>query len=325
MYSSGNATSSTNLLNAFRLFLIDAGWTVNRYADDGNGKSLSVEKNGLFFNFRSTLNEPIYHNPTVLDVQNAQSQTAIWISPSTGFDAGQNWFRQPNAPKNNNNVFMYAGIGFLTAAVNYHFFAFNDNAFMIVENPVGRWHWAGIGKLAKIGDWGGGQFVFAKHINDANDSDWRSFSIFGSNWFGYQQSGFFLRVASIDGFTGWSNYQTPSNAGNLIPLRAGDTMQKSTILMESSPNAFNSLAVRLPVGVILTRDAGNNLETTPFSLLGYIDEFFFVNIRFMNPGSIYSIGGVNYKVFSFHTKADERAFVHPNNSTGNLGFCLKTD
>ncbi len=325
MYSSGNAASSANLLNAFRLFLIDAGWTVNRYADDGAGKTLSIQKSGLFFNFRSTQGETINVYPTVQDVEYAQSQTAIWISPSTAFDDSKTWFRQPNAPKNNNDQYKFCGIGFLTAAVNYHFFAFGDNAFMIVENPVGRWHWFGIGKLAKIGDWGGGQFVFAKHRSNDGDPNIRAFSFFGANWFGFGQSSFFLRVASIDGFSGWSTHEAPNIAGNIIGLRAGDTLQKSTTILESSPNAFNSLAIRLPVGVIITRDGANNNDNTPFSLLGYVDELFFVNIRFMNPGAIYSIGNVNYKVFSFHTKIDELAYSYPNYGTGNLGFCLKVD
>lgn len=324
MYSSGNATSTVNLLNAFRLFLLDAGFTVNRYVDDGAGKSLSVAKGGNFFNFRATANESINVYPTVTDVQSANSLYAIWLSPSTGYNAGETWFRQPDAPKTNGQ-FSYCGIGFLTGSMNYHFFAFGNNAFMVVESPTGRFSWLGLGQIAKIGDWGGGQFAFAKHRAGEGNAAASNFSVFGNNWFGSGQNGFFVRINAVDTFTGWASNETPQAVNNIVPLRAGDTLQKSTDILEASPNSFNSLALRLPVGMIITRDGSNNLEGTPFSLFGYIDEFYFVNIRFMNPGSIYSIGGVNYKVFSFNVKADEQPFQYPNYSVGNLGFCLRVD
>jgi hypothetical protein len=336
-YASGTATTVNNLLDALRVFLLANGWTVNLYGDDGlgSGKRLHVQKGSeLFFNFRSCSGENPYNGTTITDLEIAQNLFALWFNPSTGYDAAERWYRQPgatytftNPPTNTLRQYRYLGITALNASVNYWLFSFNDCVYMVVENPTGRFNWLGFGGVSKINDWSGGALCFAKHIPGAVDGSTKTVGFIGSSYGGQGASRGFLRLVGVDGLSGWATTEAinAAGAGSLIVPRVGDSFQKMQSLWLPAPNLFNSQSVLMPIEIICSRDGANFTTSTPFSSFGILDGLYFVNIRALAPAGLFSVSTDDFRVFSFHEKADEVPFSPPNNSAGNLGFALKTN
>jgi hypothetical protein len=206
----------------------------------------------------------------------------------------------------------------------YHFFAFDNCAYVILEYPTGRFHWLGFGKLNKVGTWTGGQFCFAKHAPTGINTE-KTCGLFGQSYAGQGNSSGFLYVDTVDTVTGWARSSAQSASGNTLAQRVADTFQKMQSLWIVSPSVYNSLSILMPLGVTMTRDGANFGTTTPFSLMGYLSGLNFINIKSLTPGATYAVSTDTYRVFSFHEKVDEVPLSFPNFSVGNLGLALKTN
>jgi hypothetical protein len=326
-YQTGTATGGVDLLDKLKDFLVANGWTVNRYDTQGAGKRLQVQySTDVFINMRVFVGEVTSSGGSGSMEANNAFTNGLMMNGSTGYASGQDWYNQAGAYQNTGGVYLITGIEGLNAAIpSYSFFAFNACVYVVVEQTAGRFHWLGFGRLEKTDTYTGGQFFFGKHrpaTNASTGTTTPTVSFAGDSWAGVGQSRAFLRLAGVDGFTGWAPSESFGRAGE---PRCGDTVQKMQSLWQVAPSRFNSLSVLLPVAMICTRDGSNFQDTTPFSIMGYFSGLNFVNIRNLATGAIYSVASDNYKVFSFHEKVDEVPLSFPNFTTGNLGFALKTN
>ncbi len=332
-FTSGSAANSAALIDAIRAFAVSDGWTNNLFADDGAGKRLHISKDGVFANLRTAVGENF---SAIADLQQAANSNALWVNLSTGFNSGTAWYKQADAPfrhinppSNVNPSYVYVGVNGLTGGVNYYLFSFASQFYIVIETPTGLFHWIGFGKIAKIGDWTGGEFLFAKHSTITSNNSAVNLPFFGSFYNGQGSPVGMIRVNGVDATNGWVNGDVTGGSGsggNLRVEKAADGIQKMRMLWEVTPNIISHKPVLLPVNVTMTRNGASVTATTPFSILGYIPNIYFVNLSGLIPAANYSDGaGGNYRIFPFHRKVDEIAMSHPNFSSGTLGFAIPSD
>lgn len=302
-YETGAAAGATDLLDKIRAFAAGRGWTVNLWANDGAGKRLHLQKGTLRFNFRSLVDEPAESLPGFPNL------TGILMNGSDEYDGAFAWNRQVGRPINTGGYSQYAGLVSLGANIPYHLFGHGDCIYVICEPTAGQFQWMCFGTLEKIGAWTGGAF-FTGSADGSVAAAGMPACMFGSlnaSSYGYVR-------AVVDAFDGWLFGQ----AGNPGP-RVQDSIMRGQALLYSAPNTFNTLSPRLPVMVFTTRDGQTFNNDTPFSPIGYLPEFFFVNIKYLAAAS-QVVDGVNYRVFPFRVKAD----AYPSGgNTGNLGMAIK--
>jgi len=108
-YYSGTATGPTDLLDKIRTALVAEGWSENDYSADGTGYRLHVQKVAqsggptMYFNLRSAVAET---GTTLTEDNDGGSDgtvTGILINGSTGYDAGEDWHKQPGYGTNPND------------------------------------------------------------------------------------------------------------------------------------------------------------------------------------------------------------------------------
>jgi len=93
-YETGVATSQHDLLDKLRIFLVANGWAQNKWAVEGSGYGLCVQKELVFANFRSVvLDENILGHESVLP-----KSAGIFCNVSTGYAAGSVVLGQPGSP-----------------------------------------------------------------------------------------------------------------------------------------------------------------------------------------------------------------------------------
>lgn len=93
-YETGVATSQHDLLDKLRIFLVANGWAQNKWAVEGSGYGLCVQKELVFANFRSVvLNENILGDVSLLP-----KSAGIFCNVSTGYAAGSVVLGQPGSP-----------------------------------------------------------------------------------------------------------------------------------------------------------------------------------------------------------------------------------
>lgn len=332
--TTGAAPTILSLIDAIRVFLGANGWTNNYYGDDQAGKRLHLSKDGVFINFRACVNENPYDAAAgVIDLENATQAYGLWANISTGFDSSsERWYRQPGATNRIDSVnqpplYEYCGIVNLNSGLNYWLFAFDTAVYIVTESPAGIFQWMGFGNLSpKFGDWGGGQFLFAKHAPGDYNSN-KNFPLFSSAFGGQGQVRSYLRVNGIDGVNGWvRGYNTGNASGNMRAERLFDSSSRQSTLWEVAPNMLTGKPVPLPFSIWMTRNGYNVDQNAPISYLGGLEKIFFINFSGLLPAQLYPDGsGAVYRIFPFHQKVDETNMIYPNYVTGTLGFAIKTN
>jgi hypothetical protein len=129
-YETGVATSQHDLLDKLRIFLVANGWAQNKWAVEGSGYGLCVQKELMFVNLRSTiLNEAIlghiFYMPT---------GPGILCNVSSGYSAGSVTLAQPDSPRSTDGTKMACQL--ITDSTNikeYHFFATENNFDVVVK------------------------------------------------------------------------------------------------------------------------------------------------------------------------------------------------
>jgi hypothetical protein len=128
--STGVASDPIDLLDKYRLFLISDGYTVNRYAVEGSGYALNVQKSiggrTAYFNFRSLVNEKLGTAP--------ENIYGVAGNLSTGYNAGNLALEQPGSIGGNSCGFVeYSDLE------SYRFMADTDYTSMSCVNSSGEW------------------------------------------------------------------------------------------------------------------------------------------------------------------------------------------
>jgi len=129
-YETGSATSQHDLLDKLRIFLVAAGWTQNKWAAEGQGYGLCVQKELMFVNLRSTiLKENILGHAFYIP-----SGPGILCNVSSGYSAGSVTLAQPDYPRPTDGTKMACQL--ITDSTNieeYHFFATENNFDVVVK------------------------------------------------------------------------------------------------------------------------------------------------------------------------------------------------
>lgn len=333
-YTTGSATDLADLIDKIRIFLTGtAGYTQNAFSVDGTGHRLHVQKNSMFFNLRSFVNETVPNN-------GAANTYGIMMNASTGYNAGNNWYSQPgNFTYNSGTNSFITGINNINGAiVAYHFFHFAsggdyDAVYIIVESPSGTYNrllFGRIGTASIGGHWTTppeGMF-YQGSVAHTNGGYSGALSFFGGTVTGWNTTNpHGALYGTVDGFTGWmsGNFGIAQNLMSPARPQVFDSIVKTSSYWLCSPNTFNSMPPLIPVTINVTRSTGAMGSTTPWSPVGTLPNLYWLNIFNVNPGSDITIAGSDtYKVFPFRKKSSTWT-VDPNNGTYRLGFCIKTN
>lgn len=322
-YQTGSATSPDQLLDALRVFAVANGWTQLRWASEGTGKTLSLQKGGLYFHLRSAVNEKISTRYANI--------TGIWLTGSTGFDAANPWWYQPGTIVNSS----YSGYTdsrraeacglFNVGSTNtYHLFsaAAPDMIALVVEVAPGIYHHLAFGELVKFGVYGGGAFVTGSFGSDGYISTSTSDYVFGygnDRHYGlpfndYKNGGASFVLAEADSVTNW---YAVCNSWPLTGKRAKSIWEAGTITesnslayrwWSSAPNTLNGVTPMIPFYLFVERPGGF------FSPFGYTPHLRYLNITNYSPAEQFSIGSDQWMAFPAHSK---------NNKSGVHGYAVR--
>lgn len=304
-YQTGSATGVNDLLDQLRAFLLTRGWTVNDFSTVGAGKRLHVQYGtDTFFNFRSYEGDAREGGSN----QIGQTNTAhgFGCNGSTGYSGAAAWYAQAGAPFGSGTYRGAAIWGLPGAITTYHFFAYEGTgyaaAYVVVETAAGSYDWLGFGKVEPIGAITGGQFFFAKQtLADADAAGGAVCPLAVCQyWGGARGTSHGAIYLATDGVTGWK-LNTESLGG--VAQYAHTDEQTRFAYSYCAPSDFNELSPLQPVRFVVTRDGTNFNQNTPRSPVGYLPKIFYLNIADVTPGALVSVGGVNYRVFSYWQKS----------------------
>jgi len=173
-YETGTATGVVDLAGKLNTFLINRGWVVDRFDNQGTGKRLQFHKGTSYFSTRWFNNE---FGAAPASGANLYGPALI---PCTGYASGSDWNAQPGAVTAV-SVSTKLGVALPLSAgaiVAYFFFsdATDDNFFVVVLRSGTIYNFLGFGtSLEKYGAWTGGQWCTgtkgAANFNIANGTD----------------------------------------------------------------------------------------------------------------------------------------------------------
>lgn len=151
-YATGTAASANALLDAFRLFAVADGWTINQWSVDGTGQRLHLSKGSIFAN----LNSRIYSG-------GGYSEFGLYLS--TGYTPGLAWTNGSNEPLQPGfSPLLPVGGNYLVSLhpCTYTFFGGTNPDALYVSclsnSGLSRVRF-GFGEIIKYGSWAGGQFL----------------------------------------------------------------------------------------------------------------------------------------------------------------------
>ena len=180
-YSTGTATSPTDLLQKLVTWLVAQGWTQDASAADASGWRAHLHKSGLYVNLRSSMNE------TIWNYQDAAGY-GIGFYLGSGYSGASSWKAQAGGPvqsgtSNTIGAGMRLGSGAITG---YRFFDDgNDQIVIVVEKSPGIFVHMGWGPtLTKVGYSSAYPFFFGSSSSYYNCSDPSS----GGPWPGHEST-----------------------------------------------------------------------------------------------------------------------------------------
>lgn len=202
--------------------------------------------------------------------------------------------------------------------------------YCIVEFPSGVYQRIGFGMLDKseAGEVSGGQFMFGNstYLHNVNQS---SIHIAGRGLvFGIQNTNnaYGMVYATVDGHTGWKLWPGTNNVVQNSQEMLNDTIGRFRGTVNCAPNAINSQTVLQPIGFTVTRDGITNpyATTTPWTIIGFLPECYYSNIRNVAPSAAYTIGSTQYRAFPMYQKSDA-AFNINLTPTQHLGLMIRSN
>lgn len=257
-YATGTATTPDQMLDAIRAFAALQGWTVDRWAIDGLGKTLSIHVDSLYAHFRS---DPY-------DAGGGWS-TALDCCGANGFSAGSGWNAQPGtfpypltltAQPDGNSLF----------PCTYHLFAQASPrclAGCFVSPNQANVHFI-VCDVQKVGVWTGGAFF---------GGDQYLYQPYG--WGGPAHIGSVALRGNFNGTAQW--HGTP---GNRTISQFG---------FEPVTNAFNGLAPLMPVRLAINSPINNS---TP-AIVGFLPQLRLVDMEAIGNGDLITLGPEVWQCF----------------------------
>jgi hypothetical protein len=202
--------------------------------------------------------------------------------------------------------------------------------YLVIEYPAGQFSRMMFGQLdrSETGEVAGAWFLTSQNQYNQGNSPNPTLGFFGYGVkFGFNEgprpAG--MVYATVDALTGW---KISRDNGNGSPANgqqfAIDNTRKFQNLVNCAPNAINSQTVGFPVGVFVTRDGTNQISsTTPWTLLGYLPELYFCNIRNLSPAGQFAVGSDNYRAFPAYQKSDDAFTLGNPFLTQHVGYFIR--
>lgn len=314
----GTMNGANNASDIIKAFIEANGWTINSYVTQGAGKRLHAVKNGCYINWRSLVSEGWQGYTT--------QSNGLFSYISTGYNAGSTYYDQPGRHPFGSEYTAHGFIDLDGAAMTYYAYAFSgadwDTVLIFINTTGNIWQHMGFGTLKKCDTYTGGQYGFGScYPNVSNPA--AAFGLLGqkpNNYFSWLYGHGEVNVTSIGGFTGmaWA-----SGAGTVATPRLADTFWNWQQICKNSPNLWNNVQPLDQYEVFISLLNGTFVQaTTPFGKLGKIPELFVLNIKDYAPGSLYTIGADNYRVFPVYQK-DLGEAVDFSTHTGTWGIAVK--
>ena len=323
-YSTGSASSASDLINKLSAFAVTNGWTLNLLGDDGTGRRLHLSKNGAFINLRSFINE------TLANVNNSNTFFnnfyGISMYGSDGYDASKAWQFQPGRPAYGNSALnntLVGSVNNLAVAIpNYHFFSYTDtdDIYCVIEFQSGRFQMFGWGQLAKYNSatFGGFWFSAPTYYPDYNQAyqgnpmngqgynfqspgaseqiPFRGGELSGNSAYAVVSS--YLRM-NANGHNGWaaSGGAATNNQVNWPPVSAvGHAYYDSTTLLGTvSPYTWQTQMLPQIVYIAQT-------DATKAKPFGEIKNMRRLNVSNYAPAEEFALGPDTWKVFPYFEK-----------------------
>lgn len=320
-YTTGSASSPTDLLDQLAAWLVTQGWTQDSLATDGSGKRGHLHKGAVYVNLRAAVNETVWPNLS------GSANYGLHLYLGTGYSGASGWAAQAGGPiKSGASDTVGACMRLLNGGVTaFHFFDDgSDRITIAVERPGALFTHIGFGvTLDKSGTWTGGPYFYGalpgRHggsvtqtMGDANSSAGAPGAVIGpffDNSTTQLGHALFVRV-DVDSFTskwiGCSGTNTTANDGytgklgncgldynTLSEILPTDFPGYQRLLGDHLVSAFNGQAVKLPIRVYVARDGGG------YSLIGEVPEVFCYRGvgNGVLAGAVVSINGKNYMAF----------------------------
>lgn len=297
-YQTGSASTPSNLLDTIRLFALANSWTVNYWgADTQTNISPAHQATSLL-----CLTSPAggYFMYMAYD-----STGDIYTSGATGYSAtGRN--QQPGHPSggavdiNSRSTTGWAQTNLLLGPfAAYYLFGGASYIHTVVEVVTNRFMHFHIGTLEKAGNYEGGEYFtntyWSDQTNQRHDpnSPYHTFPFDGYAHYG--DRGCHVRC-DVDGAVNrWVNFYGGSSSSNYAQgfLRYNSLIQT---LMNRSPNTFNGLSTLHPSIVTGPRPLGGS------AIYGTVKDLRPVNITYLEPKQILTIGGDDWMIFPITRK-----------------------
>lgn len=310
-YQTGVATDHEDLMDALSTFLVGEGWTSDNF-DSGN-KRMSLHSGTVYVSFRWDATDAIalYH---ALGYSGA--------APGSNTDDSGNGQTAAN-PLTTGRRIQRIGTGPFTA---YHFFADSNYCHVVLEYAIGLYRFMSFGDMEKRGSWTGGEYASA--------SQWAA-SVSVSATSHYALVDWRHNVSNANLMTvhmeSMPNQAVGGKWGVLGPVASPGTDRGGTAraallggvregffqtgLGWLAASASNGFVPMFPLHVYYRR---TGVTPEEWRLLGQLPAIRFVNIKYLNPGEEFTIGGDVWKVFPWVRKSE----TTDADESGHMGFAI---
>lgn len=295
MYETGTASDRTDLLDRIRAAAESLGWTVLRWST-GDGW-LAISRPG---------------DPGVVYHWRPSGGSDIAMRGSTGYDSGAAWGAQPGVQGSDTVTNVVAG-----PYHAYHLYATQDYIHVVIEAEPGRYRHLGVGVIERYGSWSGGEYVHGtswhQGYRDVPDDNWHSAPFDGRAHYSrtYMTT---LRV-DIDGLgSRWRRVSSEWGSGTVRGVVRGATDDASIMarLYHCTPTTITGIAQLIPIVPLVGR-AGDSTRMSP---AGHVRDMRYVNMRYIQPGEIITIGTDEWQVWPLVRRVD----VVVNDDTEQSGY-----
>lgn len=311
VYETGTATDAADLLSKLRTFATANGWSEDYYGarTSGSGNALQINKGGSYVTFKTDTGSGSASDPGPY----------IGAYAHNTYSGGSGTENQANKSETT----LCNGMGGPFTA--YHFLSGAEKGaeylYCIVETTSGIFKHFGTGTLVKIGAITTGQFVHACrwHYNNSYiadvDSSWHSVPFDnGDNYTTRNGPSLKYRV-DADSITwrwmdGANNYPSYSTKAGFRSSNAGQQL-----LMNGAASALTGRNVLLPPFMLAERSGGL------FSPVGYPPGVRWVNLTYLSPNDVLTIGSDQWKVFPVIRKNGASGQVN----SGVYGYAYKVN
>lgn len=307
-YETSTATNVDGLLEAFRVFAVAQGWTVDHYDTNHtvtDGVWLALHKGTAYFDLY-TDNSPASY-----------AYGDLCIMGATGYDGGQDYLNQPGMRTDNTASTGKSSINDLAAGpyVAYHFFAGTDFIHAAVEVSSGRYTHFGIGTLNKAATYDGGEYHFGTwwYLDNVTYSGAADYT--GHVYpFGSSTKGTLVRFTEndlngTDAYKDWAYVYSSAISSSTTRLYAQCFSQAITGGLDDSypllnlvtlqPNYFNGASMLIPFSILCGRRNGLTC------MLGEPPEIAYLNIHHYAAGEEITIGSDTWIVFPTKQKGEQ--------------------